>query len=63
MRNEIEVLPADADLAEESVIIDSRDSRIHRDRLLGWTITETIGIAVVNTRAISKLNKNVVIGE
>jgi hypothetical protein len=65
VRTEIEVLPADEVSFEDAVIIDPSASRIRRSSglNLGWTVQETIGVAVVNTRAISKLSKNVVVGE
>jgi hypothetical protein len=46
------------------VVITSRGkTRRKRVRLgLGWRVSETIGIPVVNPRALSKLTKNTVIG-
>jgi hypothetical protein len=33
-----------------------------KERILGWTIVEKIGIAVINTRGIAKGSKSVIIG-
>ena len=64
IRQEIEILPADpVKTARDSIIIDS-DGNIGVDRRrlnLGWTVTETIGIAIVNPRGVAAGKKSVVI--
>ena len=74
IRTEIEVLPADPPGlivgVHDQIIITSSGKVIEvgpvgqpRRLILGWTIKETIGVAVVNTRGVSQGRKSVVIGK
>lgn len=59
IRQEIEVLPADKPKTikfDAAVIVNSRGRMSKRSRVIGWTVYEKIGIGVINTRALSKLN-------
>lgn len=67
IRQEIEVLPADEPRTikfDEHIIITSKNKtlRANPNFVLGWTVKESIGVAVVNTRGVSKGRKSVVIG-
>ena len=66
MRRDITVLPADpiirADFQNKIIITSKGVTRKRWDGLIGWTVKETIGIAVVNTKGVSKGRKSVIIG-
>lgn len=69
IRTEIEVLPADpVEVVEPHghITINSRDNIvINKDGKLklGWTVKETIGIAVVNARGCRQGHKSIIVGE
>lgn len=71
IRQGIEVLPADEPRDKyqfhDNIIITSKGKIGLRGKVkpltLGWTVRETIGVAVVNTRAIKHLSKSIIIGE
>lgn len=58
VRNDITVLPADSDDGEV-IIINSHNKILNKKRVIGFTVTETLGIAVINSRSISKLSKEI----
>ena len=67
IRRDITVLPADPLVKmdiERAIIITSKGitQRKTNKVTLGWKVKETIGIAVVNTRGVSKGRKSVIIG-
>jgi hypothetical protein len=66
VRTEIEVLPGDEQAGpDEQVIVTSKGkvkTNPQRPLVLGWTVRETISIAVVNTRGVSKGKKSVIVG-
>lgn len=63
IRTELEILPADeikCDHYNDHIIIDNFDA-IHAGKkspVIGWKVSEHIGIGVINTRALSKLFKS-----
>lgn len=67
IRTDIQVLPADEFAGvDEQVIITPKgkvQTNPHRPLILGWKVRETIGMAVVNARGVSKGRKSVVVGE
>jgi hypothetical protein len=71
IRQDIEILPADTKptrdrLAfQDQIIITSkgRTQRKHRHLNLGWTVRETISVAVINPRSLEKLTKKIIIEE
>lgn len=59
VRTDIEILPADKPKTikfDSAVIVNSRGRMSRRPRLIGWAVYEKIGIGVINTRALTKLN-------
>lgn len=66
VRQDIEVLPADTPVGKlfghNVIVITSKNKVQKNDPLkslrLGWKVTETIGIGIVNSRAVSKLTKD-----
>ncbi len=68
IRQELVVLPANPGVvhlgAHRRLVITSDGKlRVKRNTgKIGFTVKETIGIAVINTRGISKGNKSVIIG-
>lgn len=63
IRQEIEVIEADVrslndDFKDNEIIINSNDEIIKRPRTLGWTMYETIGVGVINPKAISRVRKS-----
>lgn len=65
VRTEIEVIPADEKETEEDAIVITPRNEVKQNNglRLGWTVTETIGIGIVNPRAIAKLSKKAKVGE
>lgn len=71
IRQDIEVLSADDPKGTElsihdRLVINSKgqieELPSFRPLILGWTVKETIGIAVVNTRGVSAGRKSVIVG-
>lgn len=66
VRTDIEILGPDKPktIAMRSLfIVSCRGKMSKRSRLLGWSVSETIGIAVINPRCLSKLTKTSVVIE
>lgn len=67
IKQEIEVLPADdfsVDIHDQVIISsDNRTGRNPRQLVLGWKVTETIGVGVVNTRGVAAGKKSTVVGK
>lgn len=72
IRQEIEVLSADEPKSIElsihdRIVITSKgkieELPVIRPFTLGWSVKETIGIAVVNTRAVASARKSIVTGK
>ena len=66
IRQDIEILPANEPKLNKGlhkqIVINSRGEAYHKqNRIIGWKVYETIGVAVVNPRGISKSNKLTVI--
>jgi hypothetical protein len=68
IRQDIEIILGDkrTDINDQ-IIISSRNNIYVSEPSrsmgsLGWTVSETIGIGIVNPRAINKLNKNTKVG-
>lgn len=65
VRQDITVLPADTPVGTlfgHNVIVITSKNKVQksdptRSLRLGWTVSETIGIGIVNSRAVSKLTK------
>lgn len=69
VRQDIEILGpdkpehSDDGFDDEIVITSNNETLIDKpSRLIGWTIRETIGLAIVNPRGIAKANKTTIIG-
>jgi len=71
IRTNIEVIPGDEHSIDvhiyDRIIITSKGQIEELPRIkpfiLGWTVRESIGMAVVNARGVSKARKSVIIGE
>jgi hypothetical protein len=69
VRQELTVLPADKPRDNHShlhrIVINARGKAQIRRKpgALGWTVTEKIGVAIINPRALKSLKKSVIIGE
>lgn len=59
VRTEIEVLPGDEprQLELHPIVITSKQEvrDVNKHFLLGWSMSEKVGIGIINSRAISKL--------
>lgn len=72
IRQDIEVLPADEPkgtdvFVHDRIIITSKGKIEELPSFipfrLGWTVKETIGIAVVNTSGVSAARKSIIVGK
>jgi hypothetical protein len=73
VRQDIVVLPADEPKydaqydVDDQVIVTSRNAVGPKDKVgklvLGWVVTETIGIAVVNSRGVAAGRKSTIVGK
>lgn len=68
VRQDIEVLPGDDFVPmHEYVVINGKDEMelyVPSKRLkLGWTVSESIGVGVVNTRGVTAGRKSVIAGK
>lgn len=64
IRQDIEVLPADhipTAIGHDFIIITSRGKITRRRLRIGWTVKETIGMAIVNPRGVKKASKSTII--
>lgn len=64
IRHDIEVLPADELPKKDEhdyLTISSKGKFGRKRRTLGWTVTETIGTAVINPRGILKVSKSTIV--
>lgn len=67
-KSEIEVLPADKPrrcYCNHRIVLDSRGKIKKKpyEFKLGFTVRETIGVAVVNTRGVAAGKKSIIVGE
>lgn len=63
VRQEIEVLPADPITHWQDRIIRTPRNTIRDKNKLGFTVRETIGVAVVNPRGVARGKKSVIVGD
>lgn len=69
IRQELTILPADDPKGDghsklHRVIITARGkSMVRQPFRLGWTVSEKIGVGIINPRALKGLKKSVIIGE
>jgi hypothetical protein len=68
IRQELTVLPADKPMGNHShlhkIVISARGkAHIRQPFKLGWTVSEKIGVAIINPRALKGFNKSVIIGK
>lgn len=67
IRQQITVLPADK--VEDGprlhkIVISARGkARVKQPFKLGWTVSEKIGVAIINTRGLKAASKSIVIGK
>lgn len=64
VRTEIEVLPGDKHIViglSKAIKVSCRGKMLKNSFTLGWTVYETMGIAVVNTGGLNKLTKTTVV--
>jgi hypothetical protein len=63
IRDTLIVLPADPIPEYSPLVITSKNKIRRKNRKIGFTVRETIGMGIVNTRGISKLTKNTKVGD
>lgn len=63
IRRCIEVLPADEipGIHDRLIVITSKGKLQKRPRRIGFTVKETIGVAIVNPRGVMKASKSTII--
>lgn len=64
IHQDIEILPADEPIqidVYDHIIITSKGKITKRRRGIGWTVKETIGIAIVNPRGVLRGSKSTII--
>lgn len=66
IRTEIEVLGPDKPMIigmRNALIINCRGRMSKRSRFLGWTVSEKIGIGIINPRGIKAGSKSTIVGK